>query len=285
MIKKLQTLCIGLMLSINTFALTHNISVDAVGSPAKAAFSQTEVIVAPKDTAKLTNNTSVTIFLSIDGVPFNLPLQAGSSFAYEAPAAGYGSITVKLSTLSSTLPSNGVPLVLKEPTVVTPKDSDNDGIPDFAEIIAGTKPDNADSDEDGVNDGVEVGILNFDADTSTRTNPLIKDTDEGGLTDGQEDLNGNGKVDANETDPLNPTDDVITSVNNGMIGQNGLELYPQPATTEVYVNGTGSYTIVDQMGKLVLSGTVEGSKINLQTLQAGLYQLQLNGKTQKLAVK
>lgn len=285
MIKKLQLLCMGLMLSTNAFALIHNITVDAVGTPAKAAFSQTEVVVAPKDTAKVINNTSVTILLSITGFPASLPIAAGGSFSYPAPAAGYGSITVTLGTLSPTLPSNGIPLVLREPTVVTPKDTDSDGIPDFAEIIAGTMPDNADSDDDGVNDGVEVGILNFDADTSTRTNPLLKDTDEGGLADGEEDLNGNGKVDALETDPLNPTDDIVTSINGGTIASENLELYPQPATTEVYVNGTGNYVIIDHLGKKVLGGTIQASKINLESLQAGIYHLQLNGKTQKLIVR
>lgn len=285
MIKKLQLICMGFMLSINTFALTHNISVDAVGSPAKATFSRTEVLVAPLDTVKVVNNTSVTILLGIPGVPFSLPINAGSDFAYSPQNAGYGSVTVTLSTASLTLPSSGVPLTLKEPTPVTLKDTDSDGIPDIAEMIAGTDHENADTDKDGVNDGVEVGLHNFDADTSTRTNPLEADTDGGGLLDGAEDLNGNGRVDALETDPLNPLDDVVTSINNDIIGNEGLGLYPQPATTEVYVNAHGSYTIMDLLGKRVLAGTVHGSKINIESLQAGQYHLQLNGKTQKLVVK
>ena len=40
-----------------------------------------------------------------------------------------------------------------------------------------------------------------DADPSTRTDPLLLDTDSDGLHDGLEDLNFNGRVDPGETDP------------------------------------------------------------------------------------
>ncbi len=42
---------------------------------------------------------------------------------------------------------------------------------------------------------------------ATRTNPLDRDTDKGGVTDGDEDTNKNGKVDPGERDPNNKADD------------------------------------------------------------------------------
>ena len=58
------------------------------------------------------------------------------------------------------------------------EDQDQDGISDQDEtLITGTDPDNADSDGDGLNDGVEV---------QNRMNPLDADMDKDGVSDGQE---------------------------------------------------------------------------------------------------
>jgi hypothetical protein len=72
----------------------------------------------------------------------------------------------------------------------------------------------ADTDGVGIQDGTELGytLIHIDEDTdtnifqpdldpSTKTNPLKADTDGDGKTDGQEDINHNGKVDPGETDP------------------------------------------------------------------------------------
>lgn len=67
-------------------------------------------------------------------------------------------------------------LRLSASTMSTPQESDGDDIPDYLEAIHGTDPFDADSDDDG-------------------------------LSDGEEDQNQNGKVDAFETDPLNPDTD------------------------------------------------------------------------------
>ncbi len=108
-----------------------------------------------------------------------------------------------------------------DPTNVA-KDSDCDGLTDqeeFANIFAGgkkTDPGRADTDGDGIKDGVELGRTssvntgcNFvgDAEPASRTVPTEADSDADGLHDGQEDSNRNGKVDTGETDPANPDSD------------------------------------------------------------------------------
>ncbi len=97
-------------------------------------------------------------------------------------------------------------------------DTDCDGLNDKEERSRGdgciTRPDDADSDGDGLRDGLERGLnlaidsprcahstQQFDLDPSTVTNPCSADTDGDGLNDGLEDGNRNGRVDANEFNP------------------------------------------------------------------------------------
>ena len=112
------------------------------------------------------------------------------------------------------------------------KDSDDDGLSDSEEDLNGngmverfeTDPRNPDTDYDGIPDGVEIGrttgipargtiggtnpqLFKGDVDPSTKTNPLIFDTDRDGLGDGSEDKNANGRVDVDESDPKNPDTD------------------------------------------------------------------------------
>ncbi len=118
-------------------------------------------------------------------------------------------------------------------------DSDDDGVADGAEpnwaddtdgdgLINALDPD---SDNDGLYDGTELGLgcggaaTNVAADHciadadggATKTNPLIADTDGGGVVDGSEDQNHNGVVDGNETDPTagNGADDVLNEDKDG----------------------------------------------------------------------
>ncbi|WP_350292235.1 gliding motility-associated C-terminal domain-containing protein [uncultured Croceitalea sp.] len=89
-------------------------------------------------------------------------------------------------------------------------DSDGDGLTDAEEATLGTDPNNPDSDGDGINDGQEV-IDNTnpldDCDSSGGTPLGTSDCDEDGLTNDEEDVNGNGSVDEGETDPNNPDSD------------------------------------------------------------------------------
>lgn len=73
-------------------------------------------------------------------------------------------------------------------------DADRDGLNAKEESQAGTNPRLADSDADGLMDGIEVMNL--------RTNPLRRDSDADGLIDGVEEKNHNGKVDLGETSPF-----------------------------------------------------------------------------------
>ena len=100
-------------------------------------------------------------------------------------------------------------------------DSDDDGLMDGTEDAGGTDPLDPDSDDDGVQDGTELGlsapegndtdpaVFVPDADPSSTTDPNDDDTDGAGVADGDEDLNGNGAVDPDETDPNDPSDDVV----------------------------------------------------------------------------
>ena len=92
-------------------------------------------------------------------------------------------------------------------------DPDGDGLVSFEEVDLGTDPYDADSDDDGLDDGLEVD--------ETGTDPLLADTDGDGLDDGEEvdlgtdpldpDTDGDGLADGDEagegTDPLDPDSD------------------------------------------------------------------------------
>ncbi|MCA9567898.1 MAG: hypothetical protein KC656_08650 [Myxococcales bacterium] len=107
-------------------------------------------------------------------------------------------------------------------------DSDDDGVPDGEESLEDSDGDgladvlDCDSDDDGLLDGVEAGIVTLlpdtaltgcvrlDADPTSTTDPTAVDSDGGGLPDGAEDRDGDGMVDPWETDPGAPGDDLDT---------------------------------------------------------------------------
>ncbi len=107
------------------------------------------------------------------------------------------------------------------------QDTDDDGIGDGEEYVSPKlDPLLIDTDGDGIQDGTERGfaaglpgdpnnniegtdplIFIPDADPSTTTSVNAFDTDGGGISDGEEDLNSNGRIDAGETDPNLRADD------------------------------------------------------------------------------
>jgi len=108
-------------------------------------------------------------------------------------------------------------------------DTDDDGVPDGQEVNPTADSDgdglinvlDSDSDNDGLFDGTEMGYdCNLPATDTSKgrcipdadkdappTSPIDWDTDDGGVSDGSEDTNKNGRIDPGEGDPLDPTDD------------------------------------------------------------------------------
>lgn len=79
-------------------------------------------------------------------------------------------------------------------------DTDGDGLNDSYEaLILLTDPTSVDTDSDGIEDGVEVNGQY--GDPPQASDPRNNNTDGDQFDDGEEDLNGNGIVDMNETDP------------------------------------------------------------------------------------
>ncbi len=113
-------------------------------------------------------------------------------------------------------------------------DADDDGVVDGQEANPTTNTDgdglltnilDPDSDNDGLFDGTEEGVAAAsagtalarrrfiaDADPSTRTAVLRADTDRGGVMDGLEDLNLNGRTDQGERNPGDGPDDLVVAL-------------------------------------------------------------------------
>jgi hypothetical protein len=108
---------------------------------------------------------------------------------------------------SATAPNNGT------------RDTDCDGLTDAEEYgtdygnSTKTDPCAADSDGDGLSDGVEMGRTSTvqatcgaafvaDQDPASKSNPTLADTDGDGLVDGAEDINRDGRRQEVETNPL-----------------------------------------------------------------------------------
>lgn len=132
--------------------------------------------------------------------------------------------------------------------VCTWLDSDNDGLPDYAEKIYGTDPENADTDGDGLSDYDEI--------YKTGTNPLKYDTDEDGVNDADSDNDKDGLTNSEElalgTDP-----------NSADTDDDGLSDYDE-------INNLGAYP-VSQPGcpSLLIYGSNDGV-LDRGKLQTGL---------------
>ena len=130
---------------------------------------------------------------------------------------------------------DGLPDHLEDEVGANPADpdTDDDGVrdglePDYDKDTDGDGTINVldpDSDDDGLFDGTEQGfdcsgpgtdasaghcILDEDSGVTT-TDPLDWDTDDGSVSDGDEDTDKDGVVDTGERDPLDPSDDVVTT--------------------------------------------------------------------------
>ena len=140
-----------------------------------------------------------------------------------------GGTQVKGSTREVTAVPNGTvdagPVQLK-------KDSDNDGMPDDAEVSNGTDPNNpsdadGDADGDGLSNGDEVAL------GSSVNN---SDSDGDGVSDGEETRLGFNPNDANNTPPVNATIISIQVTPSPLDLSINTVLGPRP--TQLQVNGT-----------------------------------------------
>jgi len=103
-----------------------------------------------------------------------------------------------------------------------------------------------DSDEDGIEDGVEDGVEEKDADPSTSTSPVDIDSDEDGIADGVEDDNGNGMLDAGETDASNVDTDgdgILDGIEKGL----GLSDITDDTDTQVFIPDADDSTTTNEL--------------------------------------
>lgn len=125
------------------------------------------------------------------------------------------------------------------------EDEDYDGVVDANE----TDPLDEDTDNDKLNDGLENGLTTgvftgnsdifsipyqgtngtwtADSDPTTITNPLLADTDDDGIIDGDEDADKDGRRDASETDPNNPDTDGDGSEDGDDCSNLNPDIYPE----------------------------------------------------------
>ena len=131
------------------------------------------------------------------------PLE-GARFRFTFPSPGGLTENTRVTAMATSPDGASSEFSLTQSAYDLSADDDDDGLPNGEEEELGTNPDDEDTDDDGILDGVEV-------DGDNPTDPLRADTDEDGLCDGPnavedtcvsgEDTNANGRRDDGETDP------------------------------------------------------------------------------------
>lgn len=148
---------------------------------------------------------------------------------------------------SDPAPAPEAPSQGETPPPSADQDSDQDGIADDEEVlVTGTDPNNADSDGDGLVDGVEV---------ANRMNPLDADMDRDGVSDGQEVQQGTDPFFPEQTDVSPELEDQIS------------EFLTQAIELEIEAYQSGDASIASS----IMSGSV------LENLAASINSLNQQG--------
>ena len=164
------------------------------------------------------------------------------------------------------------PRVATDPTKA---DTDGDGLNDGVETNTGlfvsatntgTNPTVADTDGDGLSDKVETNTGIFVSAVNTGTNPTVADTDGDGLSDGAE-------VDAG-TDPLEF--DVLDTDGDGISDDDELNLTQTDPNTPSFGPGTGTEVI--PFGNSLVSGDYAGLVFDPKSGQSFKQNLRLSSK-------
>ena len=155
------------------------------------------------------------------------------------------------------------------------KDSDGDGLTDETEARMCTDPAVADTDGDGLPDGIEDenknGITDRDPKTGVffETDPCVADTDGDGLLDGTEDADHDGKVlkegaAFSETDPRIPDTDG-DGLDDGIEDANGDGVYDKATETDPRVIDTDGDGIADGVEDVNRNGKVDAGETDPRT--------------------
>lgn len=143
----------------------------------------------------------------------DVPLAAGASCEIPVTFAPTerGPLTGVVSLISDDPDESPISVAVTGTGLFIDTDSDQDGLSDETEVLAGTDPLNPDTDGDGIPDGVEDSNKNGKVDSVNgvllETDPTLLDTDGDKIDDGKEDANHDGEVaktadgDFIETDP------------------------------------------------------------------------------------
>ncbi len=191
------------------FAVSFSLDSGATFTPVPGRFPDPGLIAFRGTASDTTTTPQIPTESQVTGVPPNSnpnDLISTVSFALTIPPGG-SPLWVRFTPLT-TAGLHGRIFVMNGFELAANADADNDGLPDDYEALngitnpatdeepdgltnlqefqLGTMPNDADSDDDGYNDGPETNTAVYVSATNTGTNPLLADTDRDGLMDGAE---------------------------------------------------------------------------------------------------